>query len=390
MIKADAKIPALSLFGGLLYRFGVRLGLVRGKTRTFKLGLALGLTFWSVMIALALLQGQASKILSLNVIGVHARFLLAIPLFFFCESFVFPRMAEFVGNIVDSGVVPENQWPALAADVRRVNRMADSWLADVIFLLLTFAMPLLETVVDLPFQTGSWKTILAPGGVGLNPVNVWYLGFCLPLFRFLLLRWFWRLGLWWYFLRRVVKLKLHLIPTHSDSAGGLGYVEVVQEHFFPLALTFSAVFSASFAEGIVTGAMAFEALYYLIPGILLLIAGLFIGPLFLFTAELWNCRETGLGEYMTMASRYVHAFDRRWLRDENATGESQLGAADLQSLADLTNSMNVIRDMRLVPGGRRLVLPLAACSILPMLPLFLLKFPVDKIASGLFRALTGL
>jgi hypothetical protein len=390
MMKVDTKIPALSLFGGPLHKFGARLGLVRGGTRTFKLGLALGLTFWSVLIALALLQGQAPKILSLNVIGVHVRFLVAIPLFFFCESFVFPRMAEFVSNIMDSGVVPEDQWPALAADVRRVNRMADSWLADVIFLLLTFAMPLLEIVVDLPIRTGSWKSILAHGGERLNAVNVWYLGFCLPLFRFLLLRWFWRLGLWWYFLRRVVKLKLRLVPTHSDGAGGLGYVEVVQEHFFPLALTISAVFSASFAEGIVTGAMAFEALYYLIPGILLLIAGLFIGPLFLFTAELWNCRETGLGEYMAMASRYVHAFDRRWLRDENASGESQLGTADLQSLADLTNSMNVIRDMRLVPGGRRLVLPLAVCSVLPMLPLFLLKFPVDKIASGLFRALTGL
>ncbi len=158
-MKKDTKIPTLSLFGGPLHRFGVRLGLVRGGTRTFKLGLALGLTFWSVLIALALLQGQAPKILTLKVIGVHVRFLVAIPLFFFCESFVFPRMAEFVSNIVDSGVVSEDEWPALASDVRRVNRMADSWLADAIFLLVTFALPLLETVVDLPITTGSWKTI---------------------------------------------------------------------------------------------------------------------------------------------------------------------------------------------------------------------------------------
>jgi hypothetical protein len=342
------------------------------------------------MIALAFLQGRGVKIFSLALIGGHVRLLVAIPLFFFCESFVVPRMAEFVHNIVDSGVVPEDEWPALASDVRRVNRMADSWLAEVVFLLLTFALPLLETVVDLPINTGSWKSILARAGEGRNLTTIWYLGICLPLFRFLLLRWLWRLSLWWYLLRRVAKLKLRLVPTHSDGAGGLGYVEVVQEHFFPLALTISAIFSASFAEGIITKTMAFEALYYLIPGVLLLIAALFIGPLLLFTAELWNCRETGMGEYMAMASRYVHAFDRKWLRDENASGESQLGTSDLQSLADLTNSMNVVRNMRLVPGGRRLVLPLAICSTLPMLPLLLLKFPIDKIASGIFRALTGL
>jgi hypothetical protein len=390
MPKKDAKIPELSLFGGLLHRLGVRLGLVKGRTRTFKLGLALGLVAWAVLIAMAFLQGRGIKIFSLELIGAHVRLLVAIPLFFFCESFVVPRMAEFVQNIANSGVVPEEEWPALASDVRRVNRMADSWLAEVLFLLLTFALPLLETVVDLPIKTGSWKSILAQADKGQILTAAWYLGFCLPLFRFLLLRWLWRLGLWWYLLRQVAKLRLHLVPTHSDGAGGLGYVEVVQEHFFPLALTMSAVFSASFAEGIITKTMAFEALSYLIPGVLLLIAGLFIGPLFLFVSKLWNCRETGMGEYMAMASGYVHAFDRKWLRDENASGESQLGTADLQSLADLTNSLNVVRDMRLVPGGRRLVLPLAVCAVVPMLPLLLLKFPVNEIASGLFRALTGL
>jgi hypothetical protein len=390
MPKKDTKIPELSLFGGPLYRLGVRLGLVRGEKGTFRLGLALGLLSWSILIALAFLQGRETNILSLGVIGIHVRLLLAIPLFFACESFVLPRMAEFVDNIVDSDVVPEDEWPALASAVHRLNRLADSWLPGAFFLLLTFVMPVLETVVDLPIRTGSWKTILAQAGEGRTLINFWYLAFCLPLFRFLLLRWLWRLGLWWYLLRRVAKLKLHLVPTHSDGAAGLGYVEVVQEHFFPLALTISAILSASFAEGIITGKMAFEALYHLIPAVLLLIAALFIGPLFLFLPKLWNCRETGMGEYMAMASRYVHAFDRKWLRDESATGESQLGTSDLQSLADLTNSMNVVRDMRLVPGGRRLVLPLVVCSILPMLPLLLLKFPVEKIASGLFRALTGM
>jgi len=386
----DPKFPELSLLGGPLQRLGVRLGLVRRETDTIRLGLALGLSAWVVLIALALLQGVGRRVFSLAVIGVHVRLLAAIPLFFLAETLVAPRMAEFVRNIRGSGLVPETESPGLASDIRRVGRMKDSWLAEVFFLLLAFAFPLFGSMAHLQGGTGNWTAILAQAGGKLTMVNGWYLMVCLPLFRFLLLRWLWHLGLWWYFLGRVGKLKLDLVPTHSDGAGGLGYLEVVQEHFIPLALTISAVLSASFAESISAGTMAFEALYSLVATVLIVVAALFIGPLFIFFRKLWVCRSTGLSEYMAMASRYVRAFDGKWIRDENASGESQLGTADMQSLADLTNSVRVVRDMRVVPVSRRFLMELAACVILPMLPLLLLKYPVSEIAARLFRAMTGL
>ena len=389
-MKEDAKIPEFSLFGGPLHKFGIWLGLVREGTNTVRLGLALGLLAWGVLVVLALLQGVGHKVFSLGGIGAHVRLLVAIPLFFMCETSVAPRMAEFVRNILGSGLVPETEMPALGSDIRRAGRMKDSWLAEVLFLLLAFAFPLFGSVANMPGGTGSWKSILGQAGGNLTLANGWYLMFCLPLFRFLILRWLWHLGLWWHFLWRVKKLKLRLVPTHSDGAAGLGYLEVVQEHFIPFVLAISAVLSAAFAEGIFAGTMAFETLYSLIPMVLLLVAVLVIGPLLMFSRKLWVCRSTGLDEYMAMASRYVHAFDGKWLRDESASGESQLGTADMQSLADLTNSVNVVRNMRLVPASRRLMIELAACVILPMLPLVLLKYPVDQIAARLFKALTGL
>lgn len=389
-MKEDDKIQEFSLFGGPLQWVGCRLGLVREGTNTVWLGVALGLLAWGVLMLLALLQGFGHKMFSLAVIGVHVRLLVAIPLFFLCETWVAPRMAEFVRDIVRSGLVPEAALPALASDIRCVGRMKDSWLAEVLFLLAAFTFPLIETIVDLPGRTGNWAAILAQAGNGLTWVHGWYLGFCLPLFRFLVFRWLWRLGLWLYFLWRVEQLKLHLIPTHPDGAAGLGYLEVVQEHFTPLALAISAVFSASFAEDISSGTMAFETLYRLIPIVLLLIAVLFIGPLCIFSRKLWVCRVTGLREYMGMASRYVNAFDRKWIRDEKASGEFQLGTPDMQSLADLTNSVNVVREMRWIPAGRRLVMGLATAVILPLLPLVFLKYPVDQLVARLFQTLTGL
>jgi hypothetical protein len=136
--------------------------------------------------------------------------------------------------------------------------------------------------------------------------------------------------------------------------------------------------------------MAFEALYRQIPLALLLVALLFIGPLFIFSFKLWDRRITGWREYMGMASRYVNAFDRKWIKGENPSGEALLGTPDMQSLADLNNSVTVVRELSCVPASRRLVLGLAASAILPMCPLVFFKFPVSDVAARLFQMLTGL
>jgi hypothetical protein len=324
-------------------------------------------------------------------IGIHVRFLAAVPLFFLCETWVAPRMAEFVRDIVRSGVVTEPGRPALAAVIRRIGRLKDPWPAEIIFFLTAFTFPLIGVFADiLPGSSASLPSLLAESGGRVGPALGWYLGFCLPLFRFLILRWLWHLGLWCYFLWRVQRLDLHLIPTHPDHAAGLGYLEIVQEHFGTLAFAISAVLAASFAEEIASGTMRFESLYLLIPLVLLLSAVLFVCPLLIFSPKLWLCRITGWSEYMDMASGYVKAFDRKWIRDDNPSSESLLGTPDMQSLADLTNSVNVVREMRWIPAGRRLLVSLAACTIVPLLPLLLLRYPLDQLAVRLFKTLTGL
>jgi hypothetical protein len=389
-MKVKDIVPEFSLLGGPLHRLGCRLGLVRGETNTVWLGAALGLFAWGLLVLLSLMQGTAHELFSLAVIGGHVRLLLVIPLFFLCETWVAPRMTDFAADIVHFGLVPESDLPVLASDIRHVGRLKDAWLAEILFLLAAFALPLLDTVVGTPGTTANLAALLDNTADKPRWVLGWYLAFCLPLFRFLMFRWLWRLGLWCYFLWRVQKLKLHLLPTHPDGAGGLGYLEIVHVHFAPLAVAISAVFSAGFAEDITAKTVAFETLYLVIPMVLLLVAALFVGPLFVFSRKLALCRITGWAEYMGMASRYVNAFDRRWLRDETASGESQLGTADIQSLADLTNSVDVVRGMRWIPAGQTLMMSLAASVIVPLLPLLLLKYPLDQVAIRLFQVLTGL
>jgi len=387
-MEERGRLEEFSLLGGPLHRLGCLSGLVRGGKNTVALGLALGLILWTVLVGLAFFQGVSHQIFSLSVIGGHVRLLVVIPLFFLCESVLDPRLTEFVRTIVCSGVVPQNTLPALESEIARTGRWRDSWLPEAVCLLAAVLLALIGPQLLLSGTTavhGPSRTM-----AGLTPATQWYWIVCLTLFRFLLFRWFWRLGLWSYFLWRVSRLELNLVPTHPDGAAGVGYLEVVQIHFTPLTLAISMVLSASFAEEISVGTMTFEAIYPALPLILIIDAVLFLGPLFIFAPKLWACRVKGLSNYMIFASRYVNAFDRRWLGADAFAEERLLGTPDLQSLADLANSIAIVRNMRLVPVSPRLLMALVMAALLPIVPLFLLKYPIAELAEKFVTKLFGL
>jgi hypothetical protein len=366
-----------SLLGGPLHRLGRRVGLVRG-TNTVALGLALGVGASVILVLLAIVGGVTENVFSLSVIGAHVRLLLVIPLFFICESVLDPRAAAFVRVIVHSKLVPDTEVPRLNAEIKRIAWWRDSWLPESLCLLLAVLMSIDAPRLSLPGTTAVFDPSHAAAA------GMWYWIVCLPLFRFLAFRWFLRLVLWWYCLWRVARLQLKLVPTHPDGVAGLGYLEVVHAEFATLIFAISAAVSATFAEGILAGSLNFSAIYPAIVLILFIDAALFLGPMCVFTPKLWRCRITGLDTYMDFASRYVIAFDRKWLGTA-AHREELLGTSDLQSLADLTNSLNVVTRMRLVPATYRLALILATAALVPMLPLLLLQYPITELAGKLFK-----
>jgi hypothetical protein len=337
---------------------------------------------------LALVQGLGQKVFSLALIGAHVRFLAVIPLFFLCETWVAPRMADFVHNIIRSGFIPRSSLPALESEIARTTRWKDSWLSEALCLLAAMLLPLIGAQLHLVGATAIYDPSRAVAQGTL--AGWWYWFVCLPLFRFLMFRWLWRLGLWCYFLWRVAKLELHLVPTHPDGVAGAGYLEVVHIHFTPLVLAISALQSASFAEEISAGTMTFEAIYPAFALILVLDAVLFLGPLFIFGNKLWACRVKGLSDYMEFAARYVNGFDQKWLGADASPAEPLLGTPDLQSLADLSNSVNIVRNMRWVPLSQPLLLNIVIAALLPMLPLLLLKYPIAELAEKFIARLSGL
>jgi len=105
----------------------------------------------------------------------------------------------------------------------------------------------------------------------------------------------------------------------------------------------------------------------------------------MFTRHLWRANREGQREYGLLASRYLAEFRKKWTLGVNPNGEELLGSSDIQSLADMANSYDVVRRMRLVPFGLREISILAAVTLAPLLPLTLTAYSLDQIVDHALR-----
>jgi len=380
-------VPEFSLLDGPLHRLARWFGRGSDEAGRVLVGGGLALLTWLPTVLLALAHGGAAGASIWPAVGVHARFLVAIPLLLLAEAWTDPHLTSFVRRLVKSGMAQPSALAPLAAAVRRVTRLHASPLPEALLLALVLVLVRVDVLLDMPGETKGWATAAAGQ---FTPAGWWYHVVGLTVFRFLLVRWCWRTVLWWWFLWRVSRLDLRLIPTNPDRAGGLGYLEIAQGYFATELFAFSAVLSASFAEDVWFSGASLETLLLPVTGTVLGFAVIVFGPLLVFAPRLLEAKLRGLREYGELAGRYVSSFDAKWIRGAAAPGEDLLGTADIQSLADLANSMAVVQGMRVTPFGLNLVSAFAVASLAPMVPLLLIKFPIEDLLKGLVRAIAGI
>ncbi len=78
-------------------------------------------------------------------------------------------------------------------------------------------------------------------------------------------------------------------------------------------------------------------------------------------------------------------FDQKWLRGGAPAEEALVGSADIQSLADLGNSFEVVRGMRSVPITKEAVFQLAVLTLVPLLPLLLTMISLEELLGRLLK-----
>ncbi len=368
------KLPALSLLGGPLHEAGRRLGIVR-DSKTTGLGIAIGGALWVALTLIGTFTGLAEQMFVLPLLPVHLRLLVVIPLFFLAESMIDPRVQGFAGMLVKTGVLPVTERPAFARLIERVTRFKDSWLPDAVALIAAVALAVSRLRgVRFGADTSSDPALAPFHGTA---VEWFHFAIAMTVFRFLVFRWAIRFAMWCWFLWRVSRLRLRLVAIHPDRAAGLASLELVQIQLLPLVSAFSVLLAAVLAAELSVGSVVFSLLYP--AAVIAAIAGivLVVGPLCVFLPPLIACRLSGLGTYMAFAARYVSDFEKKWIG--GPSNERLLGTPDIQSLADLSNSVNIVKEMRVIPTSSRLVVAAAIAAVAPMAPLLLFQYSVHDL-----------
>lgn len=355
--------------------------------------LVISLFAWLPLLILSILGGRAwgdaVRVPFLVDIEAHARFLLALPLLIVAELVVHQRMRPVARQFLERGLIAERSQKRFDLAMASAVRLRNSVVAEVLLIAFVYLVGALYfwPRFNIGMTVSTWYAVPTSGGQHLSPAGWWFVYVSLPLFQFILFRWYFRLFVWVRFLWQVARCELRLVPTHPDRAGGLGFLSLSVVAFAPVLLAHGVLLAGLIADRIFFHAASlldFKAQVAVVVVFLLLIV---LGPLLLFTPHLGSARRIGLREYGTLAQRYVREFDDKWLRGRAPANEPLVGSADVQSLADLGNSFELVRSMRTVPFTRDTVVQLAAITLLPLVPLLLTMVSLEELLKGLLKVL---
>src|SRR5262249_31277795 len=159
--------------------------------------------------------------------GVHARCLIAIPMFLLAEVVVDRYLPLLMRYFAVNGLVAEATVPKFREVLRSIERLRDSSYG-LIFMGTIVVIAMASTSHD-PQQVHevAWAVDQAQGRTYLLAAGFWYLFVSRPIFVFLLVQWLWRLILIALLFRRISSLELALVPSHPDGSGGLGFLQNV-------------------------------------------------------------------------------------------------------------------------------------------------------------------
>jgi hypothetical protein len=351
---------------------------------------AMAIIAWVPLLALSAADGKAwgnaVAVPFLRDIDAHARFLVALPLLVVAEIVVHRRMQPVVAQFVTLGLVSQAVHDRFEATIERAMRLRNSMVAEVMLIAIVYGIGIL-VVWRYYVALGAATWYAAPAGDGrrLYLAGWWYFLVSLPLLQFLLLRWYFRLFIWARFLWHVSRIDLTYAPMHPDRNGGLGFLSRIGYAFAPLLVGQGTLLAGMIANRIFfDGAKLTDFRLEVFTFVATMVA-VVLAPLLVFVGPLSRARRAGLREYRHLAKRHLDEFEAKWLHGGADAGELLVGNPDLSSLADMDNSFNVVREMRVVPITRDLVLQLVMLTLLPIAPLLLTMISVEELLGQFLR-----
>jgi len=345
---------------------------------------------WLPLLVLSFVEGRALPgsipLPFLCDLEMQVRLLVVLPLLILSELLVHQRIRPLVGQFLKRGLIAEADRGKFDAAVAAAMRLRNSIPAEILLIAFVYIVGMgVIWRTQVAIDVSSWHGLSENGK--LNPsLAGWWMGVVsLPVFQFLLFRWYFRFFVWARFLWQVSRLDLKLLPTHPDRCGGLGFLAGVAQAFAPLLVAQGTLLAGMMADRIFFTGGKLPQFKVDILGLVAMVVFFILGPLLVFALKLNKARRAGLLEYGVLAQRYAREFDEKWLRGGAAADEPFVGSGDIQSLADMGGSYDIITEMKVVPFTLRTVLQLGVTTLLPLAPLLLTIIPLDELVDRLIK-----
>jgi hypothetical protein len=338
---------------------------------------------WLPMLVLDLVVGSRPELTFLHDVEVQARFLVALPVLIVAELIAHSRLRLVVQRFVERGIVRTEDLPRYEAAVESALRLRNSIPVELSLLILVYTLGLWLWGSRVGIESPTWYAM--PGGRWhLTSAGYWYVFVAIPILQFILLRWYLRFFIWYRFLWQVSKLNLHLVPIHPDHCAGLAFLGKSAYAFGPILFAQGAMLAGVVASRVLYRGESLLSFKLQLGGFVVFVVLAILGPLLMFTPRMAAARRKGLADYAQVAQGYVDRFEEKWVLN-TPPPEEVLGSGDIQSLADLNNSYDVVRSMRPVPFGLDDIGRLALATAAPLAPLLLTVFSPEELIMRLVK-----
>jgi len=353
--------------------------------------IVLALLAWLPLLILTAFEGHVLGEVAVPFLmdmEAHIRFLVVLPLLVFAELAVHQRMHKVLQQFLERKLIPENAMVRFHNAIASASRLRNSMLAEVLLITFVYGVGILIIWRQyVALDTATWYATTSADGAKLSLAGMWYGFVSLPMFQFLLCRWYFRLFIWTRLLWQVSRIPLRLIASHPDRVGGLGFLSMAANALIVLAFAHGALVAGNLANQIFFLGTKLPEYSAEVGVIVIFVQCIVLAPLLMFAPQLVAAKWKGILEYGTLYAGQVRELDTRWLRGGAPVKDPLVGISEIQTLADIDGGFQVVQSMRMAPFTWRAVLLLAVATLAPIAPLLLTMMPLEELINKLFSIL---
>ncbi len=354
------------------------------------------LLFWTItwlpLLILSIYEGTLTSgdFPFLTDAATHARLLIALPMMLLIAGGIDYRIIEvkkyFAGTLM-SGESQQREFDRILVSSRK---LAESRIAEAAILLLIITVTVGygngSLIAGVP-DGGSWTHVSIGGQNMLTKAGTWLQRFSIPVYQFLLLRWFWRHVVWSIMLFRLSRTDMNLQATHPDKAGGLAVLMHAQKFFCTFFVAANVGISGQLCVKLLSAPDAFLSIRNDVFGYIGIFLVLIFLPMVFFSPKLLTVKENGLLHLSRTGARMSRMFEKEWVANLKMDEADPDTVIDPSTMQDYDTVFESLKEMRIVPFTVKDVMFVAILLFIPFLPILFIHFSVKELLGRLLGLL---